>query len=95
MRKKVKDDEGNEYEIEIDDEDDGEEDEDDENIYLTEADLRWLKEARKAASGSQQKTEQSSKKKSSGIPVKKRSSNSPTDITSGKKSRIRRLTLSA
>ena len=51
--KKVKDEEGNEYEIELpDDDDDDDEDEDDDNIYLTEKDLRWLKEKRKAESNS-------------------------------------------
>ena len=95
--KKVKDEEGNEYEIELpdDDDDDDEEDEDDDNIYLTEKDLRWLKEARKAA-GSDSKNSQNGKtnqKRKSGIAVKK-SSQPPKDTGSQKKSRIRRLTIS-
>jgi hypothetical protein len=98
--KKVKDDEGNEYEIELEDDDgDDDEDEDDENIYLTESDLRWLKEARKAAGLDSQKQngkDSKQKKSPSGIAVKKRPSspNGQTDSTSQKKSRVKRLTLS-
>ena len=94
--KKVKDEDGNEYEIELPEEDDedDDEDEDDENIYLTEKDLRWLKEARKAASNSSNGTKPKSEKKKSGIAVRKNQSPPPKDTGSQKKSRIRKLTIS-
>jgi enterochelin esterase-like enzyme len=96
VTRRVKDDDGNEYEIELDDDDDDdEEDEDDENIYLTEKDLRWLKEQRKAAasgSRSQNGTQATTKKRSS-IAVKKAPSQRQKDTGSQKKSRVRKLTI--
>jgi hypothetical protein len=94
-KRKVKDTEsGEEFEIEYeeddkDDDDDDDDDEDEDNIYLTEKDLRWLKEQRKGSGGSRSSNGQTDKnsQKKSGIAVKKKTQQKPAQ------SRVKKLSL--
>lgn len=98
-RKTLKDDEGNEYDVELpDDTADDDDDEDEETVYLDAEDIEWLKRKRLEESEQSRRTSSSKqttakKPASSGKVVKIRAKQTASTSTTGRKDRKRVLRL--
>src|SRR5215472_7505070 len=93
-RKTLKDDDGNEYDVDLPDDDksDGDDDDDEDTIYLDAEDIEWLKRKRLEESESQRKASTTQRKASGGKIVKIRAKGSTTSPSqTGAKSTRRRV----
>lgn len=97
-RKRLRDDDGNEYDVDVpdDDNDDSSSDDDENTIYLDEEDIEWLKRKRLEENESQRKGSQSSgqKRQTPNKTVKiraKQSSSTSRESSQGKSNGRRRV----
>jgi hypothetical protein len=95
--RKLKDDEGNSYDVEVPDkdEDDDEDDDDETTIYLDEEDVEWLRRKRREEAEASRTSQKTTKKAAtSDRVVKIRAKQSPPSTASrSEKSRVRTLRL--
>lgn len=97
-RKTLKDDDGNEYDVDLpdDDKDGGDDDDDEDTIYLDAEDIEWLKRKRLEESESQRKASTTTQRKTSGgkiVKIRAKGSTASQSQTGAKSTRRRVLKL--